>query len=117
MPLLNKNKILAKNTRLHSDVEVPEWGGTVRVSEMSAFERDQFDLMSVGKNGGSNSKNFRARLVAFTATDEKGERLFNEKDTTKLGKKSNLVIGRLFDAAWELNELDVAEVDKQAKNS
>jgi len=40
--MLDKSTILAAKDLRTTDIEVPEWGGTVRVKAMSGREREQF---------------------------------------------------------------------------
>lgn len=110
MTLLTKEAILAANDRRTQDVEVPEWGGTVRVSTMSASERDKWEAETYGGDK-PNTQDFRARFVALCLVDDKGERMFSEKDIAALGKKSAAALHRVFKAAQALNALTDAEVE------
>lgn len=116
MTLLNKNDILSKDDSKHIDVEVPEWGGTVRIATMSGFARDRFEASVMSKSGGVNHVNIRAKLVAACLVDEKGALMFNEKDVTELGKKSAKALDLIFDRAQSLNGIGDAEIETLAKN-
>ena len=108
MALLGRDQILGAVDLEHVDVDVPEWGGTVRVRMMTGAERDAFEAATVvrhGKKVETNLANIRARLVALCVVDEKGERLFSEADAEALGKKSGAALGRVFEAAQRLNGL------------
>ena len=108
MALLGRDQILGAVDLEHVDVDVPEWGGTVRVRMMTGAERDAFEAATVvrhGKKVETNLANIRARLVALCVVDEKGERLFSEADAEALGKKSGSALGRVFEAAQRLNGL------------
>ena len=48
MTLLNKSQILAASDRKTEDLEVKEWGGTVRISTMSASDRDKWEQDTYG---------------------------------------------------------------------
>ena len=51
--LLNKEQILNADDLTFEDVEVPEWGGTVRIRCLESTERDEFEqslLDAKGKN-------------------------------------------------------------------
>jgi len=113
--LLNKDQILKADDLPFKDIAVPEWGGDVRVSTMTAADRDAFEASiyetdSAGKVN-INRKNFRANLLSRAITDDKGLRLFTEKEIDLLGKKSAKAIQRLFDAAQDLNGISKAEQD------
>jgi len=47
MSLLSKTAILAANDLKSEDIEVPEWGGAVRVRSFTGRERDAFEASMV----------------------------------------------------------------------
>lgn len=116
MTLLKKEQILAAKDSRYRDIEVPEWGGTVRIQSMSGFARDRFEASIIGNNGGTNTTNIRAKLAAATIIDENGELLFTEADIAKLGKKSCAALDRIFEAAQELNKFSDKDIEDLAKN-
>jgi hypothetical protein len=121
MALLNKDAILTADDLTSEDVEVPEWGGTVRLRALTGTERDDFEASCVGeeKNGkpSVNAKNIRARLVARCCVGEDGQRLFTDAEVTKLGMKSGRALDRLWDAARRLSGMSDDDVEELAGNS
>lgn len=115
MGLLNKEAILAADDKKTEDIEVGEWGGTVRVATMSASERDKWEAETYG-DGKPKTEDFRARFVALCLVDEKGARLFSDKEVGELGKKSAAALQRVFAAAQKLNALTTDEAEKIEKN-
>jgi len=120
MSLLSREAILGADDRATEDVEVPEWGGTVRVRALSGTERDAYEasLVQVGPNGTQKLTlaNARARLVSLSAVDEAGERLFTkEADVTALGKKSAAALQRVWAASSRLSGLTDEDVEKAAE--
>jgi hypothetical protein len=118
MAILNKDLILAADDMKTIDVEVPEWGGSVRLRTLTGGERDKFESDSIdqrGKNNKMNLVNLRARLVSLCAVDESGKRMFGDSEVTKLGAKSAAVLDRLFQAAQELNGMTQKDVDELAE--
>jgi len=117
MTLLTKDQILNADDRDSIEVEVPEWGGTVLISAMSAAERDAFEagmLDTKGKSDAKRLQNFRARFIASCIVDNDGNRLFSDKDIVALGRKSSAPVSRLFDECRKLNGMtddDVAEIE------
>ena len=111
MTLLTKEAILSANDRATSDVEVAEWSGTVRVSTMSASERDKWEAETYG-DGKPKTEDFRARFVALCLVDEAGNRMFTDKEVGELGKKSAAALQRVFAAAQKLNALTADEAEK-----
>ena len=117
--LLTKDAILSANDLVTEDVEVPEWGGTVRVRAISGTERDTFEQTIVtrrGKNVQTNLANIRAKMVALCVVDESGQRLFNDSDVAALGKKSAAALDRVFTVAQRLAGLTDEDVDELAEN-
>ena len=120
MTLLTKSAILAANDLKTQDVDVPEWGGAVRVRAFSGRERDAFEASMVrgdGKDRKVDLTNMRARLVALSVVDEAGQRVFTDEEVDLLGAKSGAALDRVFAVAQELNGLSGADVEALAKNS
>ena len=110
--LLSKENILAAKDIQTIDVEVPEWGGTVRVSEISAGDRCRLQAMIFGdddkpKSAEEISEIMTIRLCAMACVDENGEKIFSMDDVAALAKKSSKAINRIFDAADKLNGISV----------
>jgi hypothetical protein len=117
---LTKAQILAASDLKTEIVEVPEWGGSVTVRTMTAAERDTFEAGLVkgdGKARKTDFTNFRAKLVALTAVDPSGTRLFTDAEADQLGQKGAAPMQRLFEVAQRLNGLSQADVDDLTKNS
>ena len=116
--LLSREDIINANDLPSRDVEVPEWGGTVRVSTMSGTAREEWEIMVFGKDAKSrNTSNMRGKLVACTLIDENGNLLFAVEDIEKLGKKSSTALDRVFAVAQELNGFGANAVDNAVGNS
>lgn len=114
MTLLSKDAILGAEDLITEDVEVPEWGGTVRVRMMTGAERDAFEeslSRTKGKSVKTNLANLRARLVAKTVVNEQGKRLFTDAEAGVLGQKSAAALDRVFEAARRLNGMTEQDVE------
>lgn len=111
MALLNKANILGAGDLAHQDVDVPEWGGSVRIRVMTGAERAQFEAMNVKRtaSGGAefDGTNYLAKLIAMCAVDADGNKLFTVDDIEALGSKNGSVLTRVFRVAQELNGLGV----------
>lgn len=117
MSLLSRDAILAADDRRTEDVEVPEWGGTVRVRALSGSERDAYEGSLVRVSGDGRKTltlaNARARLVYLSVCDENRERLFTkEQDVNALGKKSAQALQRVWEVASRLSGLTEEDVEK-----
>ncbi len=120
MSLLSKTAILAANDLKSEDIEVPEWGGAVRVRSFTGRERDAFESSMVrgdGRDRKVDLTNMRARLVGLTVIDETGQRLFTDEEVDLLGAKSGAALDRVFAVAQKLNGLSGADVEELSKNS
>ena len=111
---LSKAAILAaKDTKLSDPVKVPEWGGEVFCKTLSGTERDAFEE-AYSEN---KMKAFRCRFLVLTLCDDKGQRLFDDGDVAELGKKSSVVINRLFEASWGFNAFTNEAVESLGEGS
>jgi len=120
MNLLSKTAILAAQDLQTEDVEVPDWGGAVRVRSFTGRERDAFEASMVrgdGRDRKVDLTNMRARLVGLTVIDEAGQRLFTDEEVDLLGAKSGAALDRVFAVAQKLNGLSGADVEELSKNS
>ena len=116
MELLTKENILAAEDLTFEHIEVPEWGGVVRVRTMTAGERDRWETALLDEKGEVREQDIRARLVSLTAVDGEGKRMFDDGDITALSAKSAAAMDRVFAAASKLNGLSAADVEELAKN-
>lgn len=115
MALLSREQILESNDIETRDVEVPEWGGSVRIRMLSGRDRDAFEASTVETKGNKrvqNLENLRARLVALCVVDENGALLFSKKDVHHLGLKSAAALDRVFSACRELNGMTEADIEE-----
>lgn len=110
---LSKAKILAADDNKLETVSVPEWGGDVCIKVLTGTDRDAFEEAYSDQK----MKNFRSRFLVLTLCDEKGERLFTEKEVDELGRKSAVVLARLFDKAWSLNAFRNEDVQELGNDS
>ena len=118
MQLLTRDQILGQTALKFEDVPVPEWGGTVRVAEMTGTARDAWEqsMVPTEKGGAPNIANIRARLVAQCIVGEDGKTLFTERDAVALGAKSAAALDRVAAVAQRLNGLTKEDVDAAVGN-
>lgn len=119
MALLSRDDILNVDDKVFEDIEVPEWGGEVRVRGMSGAQRDDYEASILQQNGGDrkvNLANARAKLVARCLVDGDGRLLFTADDVRALGRKSARALERVFDKARELSGMTERDVESLAEN-
>lgn len=119
--LLSKEDILKADDRKIVEVDVPEWGGSVRVSQINAAARCGLTMMMLGKDGKplpaiELNRVLTLGLVAAAVVDENGEQLFTEADIEALGKKSAVALDKVFAAADKLNGISAAMQEDLRKN-
>lgn len=119
MSLLSKSAILAAADLPAKTVDVPEWGGAVRVRGLTGAERDAFEasiLTGKGKDRDVVLVNLRAKLVAMCIVDADGKRIFDDADAALLGAKSAAALQRVFDEASRLSGLTAEDAEQLAGN-
>jgi hypothetical protein len=101
MTLLTKEAILNCNDLPTDVVEVPQWGGSVKVRGMTAGERDRFEDMIRTRGMGA----LRGTLASMCIVDEDGKRLFTDIEVAKLAEKSAEALDLVVEAASRLSGL------------
>jgi len=116
---LSREDILKAEDRRIEVVEVPEWGGSVRVRSMTGAERDQFEgeVLDIRRGGVELKRaNFRARLVVRTVVGDDDKPMFSPGDLEALGAKSAAALDRVIAIAMRLNGLEPGALEAAAKN-
>jgi len=117
MGLLTRDQILA-TAEPSVDVEVPEWGGTVRVRAISAAARDRLGAwLAEQKAAGKGLAGLRARIIVLCVIGDDGQPLFTEADLPTVDARSDRAIDRIVGVAEKLNGLTEAAIAAAAKNS
>ncbi len=115
--LLTRESILAAQDIKSEDVEVPEWGGSVRVRMMTGSERDGVLAKLVGAaDTGERGTRYRGALLAACLVGEDGVALFGPDELAHLGSKSAVALDRVFKVAERLNDASPAAVEGAEKN-
>jgi hypothetical protein len=108
-----KDKVFEADDRPSRDIEVEEWGASVRVRGLSGLAAERFSRL-MGTGGDTMPENVMASLLVATIEDpETGELAFGQDDVPALSAKSSRVLTRLFRVAQDLSGL--GELEK-AKN-
>lgn len=121
--LLNRDQILAAQDVEYKVIDVPEWGGSVRVRSLSGSGRDQLEAHMTRAAGTSveintdGFANFRAMFVAMSIVDAEGNRIFTDSDVAALGEKSSKALQRVYNACMELSAVTEDDVKELVGNS
>lgn len=119
--LLTKSDILAAPDLASEEVEVPEWGGTVKVRALDVNSRQAFweySSVAVRDDGGKikfETKPFAAydaALATLSIVGEDGEPMFTLAELEQLGSKNPEVITRIAEVARRLSKMGTAAAEE-----
>ena len=101
---LDRKSILAVDDVRKEKFAVPEWKGDVFLRVLTGTDRDRFEESYADQK----MKAFRIRFLLLALCDD---------EAAILGKKSSVVINRLFEAGWKLNACPQEAVDDLGEDS
>lgn len=110
--ILNADSILAASDLKIQDINVPEWGGVVRIREFNLAMREQFSAYCQEHQG----RGVLAYVVALSLIDESGNPLFSIEDISKIEQKNPSIIDKICAAAMTLNGLAFQAEEDAEKN-
>jgi hypothetical protein len=114
--MLKREDILLKTSLKSEVLTIKEWGGDIIVSEMSGTSRDAWEQSLRSKDDTGRIISPRAKLVAFTVIDDKGNRIFKDEDIDLIGKLSSSSLEEVCAVAMRLNGLGANDVEEAKKN-
>ncbi len=102
--------VLASDDAHSETVEVPEWGGTIRVQSITVVERARVERLWSG-NGKSDPVALRAELLLAALKREDGLPFASREQIDEMLKTKNAsIVERLVDAALRVSGLaEIAE--------
>lgn len=114
-----REHILTQPDLKTADVEISEWGLTLKVRSLTAKERSAFEQsMNFDPHGNPrNLTNLQTRLAVLTVVNGDGERVFTDDDVEELAGKSASALQKIFNAAADLNGLTKEAAEALAGNS
>lgn len=118
MEILSRNQILSKVGVLkREELDIPEWGGSVILRELTAIERDQIETMLVSGKAKNNYQGVRARTMALACVNETGDQVFTEKDIPMLGQLSGKTLNDVFKKVSDMSGMTAEAEQELEKNS
>ena len=111
---LTAESILQSDDFTFADVDVPEWGGTVRIRSMSGAQRATLrKALEAGTETGDEM------VCVMCIVDEDGNRIFNSSQIEALRKKNTNAITRIAMRALEISGMRNPQkaVEDAEKNS
>jgi hypothetical protein len=110
-----KEQIAAAADRRTQPLEVPEWGCTLHLKELSVGERMKlFDLMADDNN---KDKLLYVYAILATVADADGNRIFTTDDYDLIAGKNSDVVLRLGKECANFNKLVGQPIEDAKKNS
>lgn len=96
---LTREQILAADDLEIVELEVPEWGGTVRLRELDAYTAQKL----FKELEGADEMQVQVLMCAACIVGDDDQALFTAEDVAALQKKSALVISRIAAEAMKLS--------------
>ena len=114
--LTNPQAILSRDDATYSEVDVPEWGGSIRIKSLSGAERTQI-LKAMNRNKETVDGVFE-KLIVLGAVDENGKKLFTDDAATLaiLQSKDAGVTRRIGEAVLKLSGIAAGSAESAEKN-
>ena len=115
MVALGREAILAAGKLRSEAVEIPEWGGSVIVREMTGTDRDRFESSIISMKGAKpelRMQGARALVAALCVVDDAGERIFGDADLAALGGLSGAALTRVFEVASRLSGMTAETMEE-----
>jgi len=118
MTSLTKEQIRNCKGWLFDEVEVPEWGGIVRLRALTVAERLQLASETRGESlTGDAAFRFFARVIMLSVVDQAGERVFDPAtDYELLTQKTWGTLESLADRIMAFNGMKQASAGELEKN-
>ena len=113
---LTRKDILAADDLSYEEVDCPEWGGVVRVRELTAGEALDLGSETLRGDGNITPDAFK-KIAALVIVDAQGKSQFNDKDITLLGRKSLAPIRRIVETTLRISALTVEGEEETGKDS
>lgn len=118
--MLTRDQILGAGPLAIVEVEVPEWGGSVYVSEMDGRQRDAWEQSVLDMTGDvpkQDLRDFRAKLAVATVTDADRNPVFMSSDIELVTKLSSVALDRVFEVARKINKISNTDIEELSGNS
>ncbi len=112
---LSRSDILEAEDLQIKEIEIPEWGGTIRVRGLTGTQRDEYLsslLVNPGVSADLKLANATAKLVYQCVVDKEGKPAFREGDILLLGKKNGHALNQVYELASELSGLETKDIEK-----
>lgn len=115
---LTREQILGADDLRTKAVDVPEWGGPVRIRELSARESADWVARSNDPDVPQAERGLVtiSLMLVLSVIDGEGKRIFTDEDIAALQAKNPEAIRRVFDACLAFNGATAEELAALEKN-
>lgn len=114
--LLGRNAIASAQDRKEEIVEIPEWGGSVRVLTIVGGERVAFErACRANTKGDLTATELAAKAASLGIVDQDGRRVFDTEDA--LLEKNPAILARILAAVFRVCSVGQEEVDEELGES
>ena len=121
MSFLTRDDILKIDDLKREAVDIPEWGGSIYVRELTGAERSE--LFALWKQDESDEKQVQdsfaiiVATVRLTACAEDGKPLFNADDILRIRNLNAKVLDKIYKEAAKINGFGADGIKEAKKNS
>lgn len=112
---LSRQDILNSIDIDYTTVDVPKWGGPVRLKALSIAEQISYSKYTTESKDTDQKHIYK--LLVMSIVDDNGNPLFTMDDIEALAKKSSESVLKVFFAANDLNNPKEGELEDTAKKS
>jgi len=121
MSFLTRDDILKIDDLKREHIDIPEWGGSIYVRELTGAERSE--LFALWKEDANDEKQVQdsfaiiVNTVRLAACAEDGKQLFNFDDILLIRNRNAKILDRIYKAAARLNGFGADGIEEAKKNS
>lgn len=118
--VLTRDAIMKSVDYTVEEVNVPKWGGTVRLRSLTGKGRDEFEAAvtkSSGTPGQVDIRGLKALLLTMTIVDSDDQLVFTKDDVDLINEKSSDVIESLWEVVQKMNGIGEEGLEETEKNS
>lgn len=108
--MLSRDSVLTASDATFSTVDVPEWGGQVRIRQLTGKQQEITNKINDAKCAEPISfGGYAAAIVCYGCIDESGKRLFLDTDAKAIGERDASAVNRVALAIMKLSGATIEE--------
>lgn len=107
--ILSKADIFSAQDCTIKDVDMPQWGGFIRIKKMSLLEQISLSEVLAKSASGKTDENADVMVdfIIASVVDEAGNLIFTREDAQNIKKRSAVSIVKLFEAIQKFNSVEI----------